>query len=59
MTSTFETDGYRDGFAGVKPSPPNVPIYAAEYSRGYAAGREQDEREMRQASHRANNFGYW
>jgi hypothetical protein len=38
--STFEIDGYRDGYAGAPATPPDVPIYAAEYTRGYEAGRD-------------------
>jgi hypothetical protein len=37
--STFETDGYRDGYAGNPQSLPDIPVYAAEYRRGYEAGK--------------------
>jgi hypothetical protein len=39
--STFETDGYRDARASLPPSPPDYPMHAAEYQRGYAAARAQ------------------
>jgi hypothetical protein len=41
MASTFETDGYRDGFDRKSFSPPSISIYAAEYGRGYDAGHRE------------------
>jgi hypothetical protein len=55
--SSFDTDGYNDGFAGLQASPPDpysfnghtTNVYAAEYLRGWVAGRtakrEHDEQE--------------
>ena len=37
--STFYADGFRDGSSGKDYSPPDVPIYAQEYSSGYVDGR--------------------
>ena len=43
MTSTFWTDGYRDGASGAAYSPPEhsaTSVYTAEYQRGYNKGCE-------------------
>ena len=33
--SSFYHDGYRDGLKGDECSPPDVSVYASEYTRGY------------------------
>tara|TARA_R110000868_G_scaffold377458_1_gene642773 strand:- start:25 stop:219 length:195 start_codon:yes stop_codon:yes gene_type:complete len=38
--SSFYHDGYRDGLADADYSPPDISVYAAEYSDGYRDAKE-------------------
>jgi hypothetical protein len=40
--SSFRTDGYRDAMRGDEPSPPDVPVLAAEYWEGYADRKHEE-----------------
>lgn len=42
-SSTFEGDGYRDGFAGVAAPEGRESVHDDEYARGYEAGVEDRE----------------
>jgi hypothetical protein len=44
MKSTFDADGYRDYQAGDY-SPPDIPVLASEYERGWLRAEEEDFRD--------------
>ncbi len=43
MKSSFESDGYRDGFAGLDAPKGRESVHDDEYARGYEAGVEDRE----------------
>jgi hypothetical protein len=52
MNSTFFHDGYRDALAGLPYSPPDVSVYAREYSEGYAEAEGDQYADSRESTDR-------
>ncbi len=51
-SSSFYCDGYRDGEKKAPFSPPDVDVFAAEYSQGYADAEAQAYEDSMESTYR-------